>query len=52
LLSATLALAEVWLGLVVAFYTDWPVSFCIAVLSALVYLLAVLRPISVPRVDE
>src|SRR6185503_12343722 len=35
--SAALALAESWLGLTMAFYTDWPVSFCIAVLSALVY---------------
>jgi zinc/manganese transport system permease protein len=35
--SATLALAEAWLGLTMAFYTDWPVSFCIAVLSALGY---------------
>ncbi|MGB9042207.1 MAG: metal ABC transporter permease [Pseudolabrys sp.] len=36
-LSAALALAEAWLGLTMAFYTDWPVSFCIAVLSALAY---------------
>jgi zinc/manganese transport system permease protein len=35
--SATLALAEAWLGLTMAFYTDWPVSFCIACLSALAY---------------
>jgi len=35
--SASLALAEAWLGLTMAFYTDWPVSFCIAVLSALGY---------------
>jgi len=37
LVSAALALAEAWLGLTMAFYTDWPVSFCIALLSALVY---------------
>jgi zinc/manganese transport system permease protein len=36
-LSAALALAAAWLGLTMAFYTDWPVSFCIAVLSALGY---------------
>jgi zinc/manganese transport system permease protein len=36
-LSATLALAEAWCGIAIAFYTDWPVSFCIAVLSALGY---------------
>src|ERR1043165_223756 len=32
--AAAFALAESWLGLTMAFYTDWPVSFCIAVLSA------------------
>jgi zinc/manganese transport system permease protein len=36
-LSAAIALAEAWLGLTAAFYTDWPVSFCIAALSALGY---------------
>jgi zinc/manganese transport system permease protein len=35
--AAALALAEAWLGLTLAFYTDWPVSFCIACLSALGY---------------
>jgi zinc/manganese transport system permease protein len=39
LLSAGIALAEAWLGLVVAYHTDWPVSFCIALLSALGYFL-------------
>ncbi len=39
-LSAALALAEAWLGLTLAFYSDWPVSFCIALLSALGYFLA------------
>ncbi len=36
-LSAGLALAEAWLGIAVAYYTDWPVSFCIAALSAAGY---------------
>ena len=36
-LSGALALAEAWLGIVIAYYTDWPVSFCIALLSALGY---------------
>jgi len=36
-LAAALALGEAWLGIAIAFYTDWPVSFCIALLSALVY---------------
>jgi len=32
--------AEAWLGLAIAYQTDWPVSFCIAILSALGYFLA------------
>jgi zinc/manganese transport system permease protein len=36
-LSAALALAEAWLGIAIAYATDWPVSFCIALLSALGY---------------
>ncbi len=36
-LSAALALAQAWLGIVIAYYTDWPTSFWITVLSALVY---------------
>jgi zinc/manganese transport system permease protein len=36
-LSAGLALAEAWLGITLAYYSDWPVSFCIAVLSAFAY---------------
>jgi zinc/manganese transport system permease protein len=39
-LSAGIALAEAWLGLAIAYYTDWPVSFCIALLSALAYFLS------------
>jgi zinc/manganese transport system permease protein len=45
-LSAGLALAEAWLGLVIAFYTDWPVSFCIALLSALGYFAALAAPVA------
>jgi len=41
-LSATLALAEAWLGITLAFYTDWPTSFWISALSAGAYLCAVL----------
>lgn len=37
MLSAALALAEAWLGIVIAYHTDWPVSFCIAILSAIGY---------------
>lgn len=36
-LSAGLALAQAWLGIVIAFYTNWPTSFWITTLSALVY---------------
>ncbi len=39
-LAALLALAEAWLGISIAYYTDWPVSFCIALLSALGYFIA------------
>jgi zinc/manganese transport system permease protein len=39
-LAAGLALAEAWLGLTIAFYSDWPVSFCIAMLSAAGYFAA------------
>jgi len=42
LLAAVLALAECWLGITLAYYTDWPTSFWITTLSALAYLLAVL----------
>lgn len=45
LLSAALALFEAWLGITLAFYTDWPSSFWITALSAAVYLAAPLpRP--------
>jgi zinc/manganese transport system permease protein len=36
-LAVTLALAQAWLGITLAFYTDWPTSFWIALLSAAVY---------------
>jgi zinc/manganese transport system permease protein len=42
-LAAALALAEAWLGLALAYATDWPTSFWITVLSAGVYLAATLR---------
>ena len=43
-LAVALALIEAWLGLVLAFLTDWPTSFWITTLSGGVYLLA-----SLPR---
>lgn len=41
-LAALLAVAEAWLGVVVAYHTDWPVSFCITLMSALAYAAAAL----------
>jgi zinc/manganese transport system permease protein len=40
-LSGVLAVAAAWLGIVAAWYTDWPTSFCIVVLSALAYFAAI-----------
>jgi zinc/manganese transport system permease protein len=36
-LAALFALAQAWLGVTLAFYTDWPTSFWITALAALVY---------------
>lgn len=50
IVAAALSLLEAWIGIVIAFYTDWPTSFCIATLSAFVYFAAILlsrRPRSV-----
>jgi zinc/manganese transport system permease protein len=40
LLSVALAVLEAWLGLTLAFYTDWPTSFWITMLGAAIYMLA------------
>lgn len=42
-LAALFALAQAWLGVTLAFYTDWPTSFWITALSALVYCASLLR---------
>jgi zinc/manganese transport system permease protein len=42
-LSLSLALAEAWLGLALAYETDWPATFWITALSSGIYLLTVLR---------
>jgi zinc/manganese transport system permease protein len=39
-LSSALALAQAWLGLALAFYTDWPTSFWITALSGATYAIA------------
>ncbi|KMQ80522.1 Zinc ABC transporter, inner membrane permease protein ZnuB [Candidatus Burkholderia pumila] len=36
-LAALFALGQAWIGLVLAYYTDWPTSFWITTLAALVY---------------
>ncbi|MCG7399194.1 MULTISPECIES: metal ABC transporter permease [Caballeronia] len=36
-LAALFALAQAWAGLTLAFYTDWPTSFWITMLAAVVY---------------
>lgn len=41
-LSVALALAEAWLGIALAWWTDWPASFWITALSGTAFLLAVL----------
>lgn len=43
LLAALFALFEAWLGIALAYYTDWPTSFWITALSALVYGASLLR---------
>jgi len=42
LLAAVFALAQAWLGLTLAYYTDWPTSFWITILAAGVYGLSLL----------
>jgi zinc/manganese transport system permease protein len=48
-MSVLFALAEAWLGITLAFYTDWPTSFWIAALSGLGYV-AVLMPAGGQRI--
>jgi zinc/manganese transport system permease protein len=43
-LSVGLALTEAWLGIALAYYSDWPVSFCISALGALVYFASLAMP--------
>jgi zinc/manganese transport system permease protein len=39
MLASVLAVCEAWVGITLAFYTDWPSSFWIAAVSAAVYLI-------------
>jgi zinc/manganese transport system permease protein len=57
LVSTALALASAWLGITLAFYTDWPTSFWITVLSVGMYLVTMLwrsewRPHALSRPGE
>jgi zinc/manganese transport system permease protein len=36
-----LALAETWAGIALAYWTDWPTTFWIVLLSCLVYFLSI-----------
>jgi zinc/manganese transport system permease protein len=40
IVATALALGEVWAGIAAAYYTDWPCSFWISVLSGAIYLVA------------
>jgi zinc/manganese transport system permease protein len=42
-LAAALALAEAWGGLALSYYTDWPTSFWISVLSGAAYFASLTR---------
>lgn len=44
LTAGALALGEAWLGIAMAYETDWPVSFCIALLSAAAYFICLAMP--------
>jgi zinc/manganese transport system permease protein len=37
LLSALLGILQAWIGITLAWLTDWPTSFCITALSAMIY---------------
>ncbi len=48
-LSMLLAIAETWVGIALAYVTDWPPSFWITALSSGAYLLSLLMPQSAGR---
>jgi zinc/manganese transport system permease protein len=43
-LTVFLGILVVWLGIILAFITDWPIPFWISALTACVYFLSVMRP--------
>ena len=51
-LSMALALAETWLGIALAYVSDWPATFWIVLVSCAVYFLALARPMKVVHAHE
>ena len=51
-LAALLAIAEAWLGITLAFYTDWPSSFWITATGAVVYVASIVVPMLRPPPTE
>ena len=51
-LSMALALAETWLGLALAYVSDWPATFWIVLVSCAVYFLALARPMRIAHTHE
>ena len=43
LLTVVLGVLSVWLGIILAFITDWPIPFWISALTALIYFLSVIK---------
>ena len=43
-LAAVIAVIEAWLGITLAFYTDWPSSFWITAIGAIIYLSSITLP--------
>ncbi len=48
-LAVLLALAVTWLGIALAYHTDWPTTFCIVLLSCSVYFLSLIPPMRLSR---
>jgi zinc/manganese transport system permease protein len=51
-LSMALALAETWLGIALAYVSDWPATFWIVFVSCAVYFLALARPVRIAHAHE
>ena len=42
-LAVTLALAETWVGIALAYATDWPTTFWIVIVSCLIYFASAIK---------